>query len=206
VRIDHFRGFDEYWAVPCGEETAVRGSWKKGPGINIFKALEDALGKLPIIAEDLGFMTQSVRDLRAATGFPGMKVMQFGFDHRTMESEHLPHNYEKDYVAYLGTHDNSTIMGWLDTVSLADAGMSKAYCGLNEEEGNNWGFLRMLFASPADTVITAMQDILALNDSFRMNIPSTLGGNNWQFRIIPEDLNDEFANRLHLITKIYSRL
>lgn len=204
LRIDHFRGFDSYYAVPAGDADAKRGRWRKGPGIRLFRAAEKALGPLPVIAEDLGYLTDSVRALLRGTGYPGMKVLQFAFDSRE-NSDYLPHNYEKHCVVYPGTHDNDTIMGWMRSAPPADVAFAKAYLRLNEREGLNWGVLRSVWASVADLAIVPMQDILGLSSEARMNTPSTLGGN-WVWRLCAGQFDGTLAARLRRETALYRRL
>lgn len=204
IRIDHFRGFEAYWEVPYGDETAVNGKWVKGPGIKLFRAIKEALGEVNIIAEDLGFLTQEVLDFRDETGYPGMKVLQFAFDTRE-ESEYIPHTYYKHCMVYTGTHDNDTIRGWMEqTGSKEDVQHAIHYLNLNEEEGYNWGFIRGAWSSVGNVAITMMQDILNLGNEARMNLPSTLGGN-WMWRMKQEDLTDDLATRLYQLTRLYGR-
>ena len=204
LRIDHFRGFDTYWAIPATSTTARTGKWENGPGMELFDALEAALGKLPIIAEDLGELFPSVRKLLADSTFPGMKVLQFAFDSRE-DSDYLPHNYPRHCVVYTGTHDNDTIMGWMHTASPEDVRFAWEYLRLTEAEGPNWGMMCGALQSPGDTVILTMQDLLGLGSEGRMNIPSTLGGN-WKWRAAPDSITPELADRLHHVTGLYRRL
>lgn len=206
LRIDHFRGFDEYYSIPYGEKTAKNGEWKKGPGIDLFNVIKEKLGELPIIAEDLGFLTDTVRKLLKDTGFPGMKVLEFGFDSRDTGSGYLPHLYPKNCVVYAGTHDNDTILGWLTSISEEDASYAKKYMRLSEAEGYHWGMMRTVWASTADTAIMQMQDILGLGSSARMNTPSTLSDKNWSWRCLPGAYNDTLAEVLHKEMEIYGRL
>lgn len=203
IRIDHFRGFESYWEVPYGEETAINGRWVKGPAMKLFKAIKKALGNVNIIAEDLGFLTKEVIDFRAESGYPGMKVLQFAFDTRE-ESDYLPHNYDKNCVVYTGTHDNDTVNGWLENGNKNDVEYAIKYLKLNEEEGYNWGFIRGAWSSVGILAIAQMQDFLGLGSEARMNIPSTIGGN-WQWRVIKENLTEELANKIFEITRLYGR-
>lgn len=204
VRIDHFRGFEAYWEIPHGEETAINGEWVKGPGIKLFKAIENALGKVNVIAEDLGYLTDEVLEFRDATGFPGMKVLQFAFDSRE-ESDYLPHNYIKNCIAYTGTHDNDTFRGWYEvTGNKEDIEYCEKYLKLTDEEGYNWGFIRGVWSSVADTSIALMQDFLDLGNESRMNMPSTTG-QNWRWRLRKGILTDELAEKIYDITKLYGR-
>ena len=204
IRIDHFRGFESYWSVPYGEKTAVNGKWVKGPGTKLFKAIENALGKVNIIAEDLGYLTDEVLKFRDETGFPGMKVLQFAFDSRE-ESDYLPHNYIKNCIAYTGTHDNDTFRGWYElTGNKEDIKHCIKYLHLNEDEGYNWGFIRGAWSSVADTAIAIMQDFLNLGNEARMNLPSTTG-ENWRWRLKEGMLTDELAKKIYDMTKLYGR-
>lgn len=204
LRIDHFRGFEAYWAIPSGEQTAVNGRWIKGPGHDLFRVLKEALGDLPIIAEDLGFITKEVQELRDDFGFPGMKVMQFAFDTRE-ESDYLPHNYPANCVVYTGTHDNDTLQGWMKSADPLDVAHAKVYLKLDEEEGYHWGFIRGAWSSVAKIAIVPMHDLLGLGSEARINVPSTIGGN-WTWRIKPEDLDLKTAARLLDLTKRYGRI
>ncbi len=205
VRIDHFRGFESYFAVPYGELTAKNGHWIKGPGMELFEALKTALGgELPIIAEDLGFLTPAVRELLADSGFPGMKVLQFAFDSRE-DSDYLPHNYGRNCVVYTGTHDNDTILGWTKTADEDDVQMARQYLHVDDEEGFNWSMMRAALMSVADTAILMMQDIIGLGSEARINTPATLG-NNWQWRIGAGCINDWLANIVRENTALYGRL
>lgn len=203
IRIDHFRGFESYWQIPFGEETAINGTWVKGPGIKLFNAIKQALGNVEIIAEDLGFLTEEVVNFRIESGYPGMKVLQFAFDSRE-ESDYLPHNYEKNCVVYTGTHDNYTVNGWFKNTNKPDVDYAVRYLNLNEKEGYNWGFIRGALSSVGTLAIAQMQDYLGLEDEGRMNIPSTLGGN-WQWRVKKEALTEELAEKINKITKLYGR-
>ncbi|ADZ85518.1 4-alpha-glucanotransferase [Cellulosilyticum lentocellum] len=205
IRIDHFRGFESYWQIPFGHKTAKKGKWVKGPGIKLFKAVKEKLGDIDVIAEDLGYMTDKVINFRDKTGYPGMKVLQFAFDTRE-ESDYLPHNYTRNCVVYTGTHDNDTVMGWIDTTgNPEDVKNAKHYLKLDICEGYHWGFIRGAWSSVADTAIAQMQDFLGLGNEARMNLPSTLGGN-WQWRIKDGALTKELAKRIYDLTKMYGRL
>ncbi len=204
LRIDHFRGFDSYYAIPFGDENARRGVWKPGPGMKLFRAVEYALGKQAIIAEDLGYLTDSVRQLLRESGFPGMKVLEFAFDSRGEESDYLPHNYEKRCVAYVGTHDNDTALGWLAAIDPADRAFAVDYLKLTEAEGMNWGLMRGVWASPAQLAVVQAQDLLGLGSEARMNEPSTLG-TNWQWRSLPGEFTPALAKKLRHETELYRR-
>lgn len=204
VRIDHFRGFDSFYAIPAKDDTAKNGVWKDGPGMDLFNVLEKKLGKLPIIVEDLGFLTPSVKKLLKDSGFPGMKVIQFAFDSRE-DSDYLPHNYPQHCVVYTGTHDNDTVMGWMKTAPKDCVRFAKDYLNLTKEEGYNWGMMRAAWSSVADMAIVPMQDLLGLDSKARINIPSTTGGN-WQWRATPEQIDNKLAKKLHKCMQMYARL
>lgn len=204
VRIDHFRGFESYWEIPYGDTTAINGKWVKGPGIKLFNAIKESLGEINVIAEDLGFLTNEVKEFLEETGFPGMKVLQFAFDERE-ESNYLPHTYTNNCIAYTGTHDNDTFRGWFElTGNKSDVKYCKEYLALTEEEGYNWGFIRGAWASVADVSIALMQDFLNLGNETRVNFPSTLGGN-WKWRIKEGSYNTELADKIYKYTKMYGR-
>ena len=204
VRIDHFRGFESYYAIPAGETTARRGRWRKGPGMRLFRAVREALGELPIIAEDLGFLTPAVHRLLRTTGFPGMKVLQFAFD-PAEESDYLPHNCLPHSVIYTGTHDNDTILGWEAHADPAAVDYARAYLRVQPGEALNWCMIKAALASPSETAILTMPDLLGLGSEARINTPATLGGN-WQWRFGGDCLNDWLAGILRENTRIYCRL
>ena len=203
VRIDHFRGFDEYYFIPYGESTAEYGHWEKGPGYDIFKRMKEKLGDKPVIAEDLGFLTGSVKKLVKDTGYPGMKVLQFAFDSRE-ESDYLPHNYMKNFIVYTGTHDNDTIIGWYNTLNEQDKAFAKRYLNLKTDQGVQWEFIRSALASVADTAVIPMQDYLGLGSEARINTPSTVG-NNWRWRLLPGQTDERIAQKIRGMTKLYGR-
>ena len=207
VRIDHFRGFDEYFSIPYGDKDARGGHWEKGPGIDLFRKIEQALGWKQVIAEDLGYMTDSVRHLVYESGFPGMKVLEFAFDSRDSgcASDYLPHNYPQHCVVYTGTHDNDTVMGWMKTAPKDCVRFAKDYLNLTKEEGYNWGMMRAAWSSVADMAIVPMQDLLGLDSKARINIPSTTGGN-WRWRATPEQIDNKLAKKLHKCMQMYARL
>lgn len=202
LRLDHFRGFESFWAVPAREKTAIKGKWVKGPGQALFQALHEALGEVPIIAEDLGVITPEVEELRKALGFPGMKVLQFAFSGEP-DHPYLPHNYEANYVVYTGTHDNDTTLGWLLTASEQERESLMRYLGGRENE-LNWELIRLAFMSVAHTVIIPVQDVLGLTSEGRMNTPGS-AGNNWQWRLTPNALGVEISERLKNLTLTYGR-
>ena len=203
VRIDHFRGFDSYYAIPAKDKTAVNGQWRQGPGMDLFRVLEQRLGKLPIIVEDLGFLTPSVMQLLKDSGFPGMKVIQFAFDSRE-ESNYLPHTYTKNCVVYTGTHDNDTCVGWLKNAPKKTVEYAKEYLQLTEEEGYNWGLMRAAWASVADMAIIPMQDLLELGSEARLNTPSSFGSN-WKWRATEDQITNDLAKKICKYAKLYGR-
>lgn len=205
LRIDHFRAFDAYYAIPYGDDTARNGRWRPGPGMDFFRAVNEKLGRQNIIAEDLGFLTDSVRELLRETGYPGMKVLELAFDSRDPAPGYLPHCYPANCVAYPGTHDNDTIQGWLAHAAPEDAAFAKAYLRLNRREGYHWGMMRAAWASPADLAVIQAQDLLGLGSEARMNTPSTLGGN-WQWRALPGSFDGKLARRLRREVEVYQRL
>lgn len=205
VRLDHFRGFSAYYAIPAGDRDATGGAWQPGPGLAFFDAMRRALGPLPLIAEDLGLLTPDVYDLLEATGFPGMKILQFAFDDEAFQSDYLPHRYDRRCVVYTGTHDNDTTCGWLRTAPPETRARAAAYLRLHDPDGPVWGMLRSAWASVADLAIAPLQDLLALDSDARMNTPATLGGN-WTWRCPAGALTPTLAARLRREMKIYGRL
>ncbi len=205
LRIDHFRGFDAFYAIPYGDKTARNGVWQKGPGIPFFQAVESAIGKQDIIAEDLGFLTPSVYEMLEATGFPGMKVLQFAFGGRTYENDYRPHRYPENTVAYIGTHDNDTILGWFKNTDKKEVAFAKEYLRLTEQEGYNWGMMRSLWTSGAQLTVIQMQDILELGEEARMNTPGQAQGN-WQWRTLAGRYNKKLAKKILHEMELYSRL
>lgn len=205
VRIDHFRGFDEYYSIPYGSDNAIDGSWEKGPGLDLFQTLKSKLGELNIIAEDLGFLTPSVKQLLEDTAYPGMKILQFAFDSRE-ESDYLPHNYSRNCVVYTGTHDNNTIKGWYKEISEVDKDMSIDYLNNKntEEDEIHWDFICSAMRSVADTCIIPVQDFLGLGDEARINTPSTVGSN-WCWRMKKGCFSDNLVKRIKNLTNIYGR-
>jgi len=204
VRIDHFRGFDSYYAIPGKDKNAKNGEWRQGPGIDLFRTLERRLGKLNIIVEDLGFLTPSVLKLVEDSGFPGMKVIQFAFDSRE-GSNYLPHTYSNHCVVYTGTHDNDTSIGWFKTAPKESVKFAKEYLNLTEEEGYNWGMMRGAWGSVADLAVVTMQDIIGVGSEARMNTPSTLGGN-WEWRATADQIDNKYAKKVYKYMEMYGRL
>ena len=204
VRIDHFRGFDEYYSIPCGDSTAEFGHWEKGPGISVFETMRRKLGEREVIAEDLGFVTDTVRDLVEKSGFPGMKILQFAFDSRE-EGDYMPYRYPVNCVVYTGTHDNDTVMGWYDTLERKDKMTAKKYLDIRSGKNVHLVFIREALKSVADTVIIPIQDYLALRSEARINTPSTLG-KNWRWRVRREMLTDDLAKQMRDLGVLYGRI
>ncbi len=208
IRIDHFRGFDEYYSIPAGDETAENGHWEKGPGIDLFNAIKYCLGDVQIIAEDLGYITESVKQLVRETGFPSMKVLEFAFDSRDSSGprEYLPYNYQKNCVVYTGTHDNETLLGWLENILPEEIEMLKEYIGKDIDDKKLLvdEVIRLAQASSANLCIIPIQDYLCLGNEARMNIPSTLG-TNWKWRVQKKYLNKDTIEKIKKYTVLYGR-
>jgi 4-alpha-glucanotransferase len=214
IRLDHFRGFEAYWEVPATEPTAVDGRWVKGPGPALFDAARLALGELPLVAENLGVITPEVEAIRAEFGFPGMSILQFAFGNDSQAASFRPHNYPREVVAYTGTHDCDTTVGWWTSEGKGESTrspedirrereMARKYLNTDGSE-INWAFIRALEASVADTVLIPLQDVLGLGSESRMNQPATLGGN-WRWRYRAEMLTPKIAGQLREFTKLYER-
>ena len=206
VRLDHFRGFAGYYEIPYGAPTAETGQWVTGPGKTFFETIYPALSNkkgqtLPIIAEDLGVITDDVEELRDSFNLPGMKILQFGFS--GAENPFLPHNYPKNCVAYTGTHDNDTVLGWYETAPEHERDFARRYLGTN---GDNiaWDLIRSVWSSVAVYAVAPMQDVLALGTEARMNFPSKLGGN-WEWRMSESDMSESLAGRLREMNQLYLR-
>jgi len=202
LRLDHFRGFVEYWEIPAGEPTAVHGGWKPGPGIALFEAMRAELGELPLIAEDLGFITPDVHELRKAIGIPGMRILQFGFAQD--DSPHLPHRYEPHTVVYTGTHDNDTARGWFASASEEERDAASAYLGCTGETVSSC-LIRAAYTSVAEMAIVPAQDILDLGSDARMNRPGATQGN-WTWRLPPGSPTPEHAQKLRRLAKLSGRV
>ena len=209
LRIDHFRGFDEYYSIPYGETSAKNGHWEKGPGIDLFRCMERQLGHREVIAEDLGYVTDSVRRLVADSGFPGMKVLEFAFDSRDSGSanDYLPHNYTENCVAYTGTHDNETITGWFRSIKKEERKMARAYlCDRHTPERLLYrSFISLVMRSSARLCVIPMQDYLGLGNNCRTNKPSTVGIN-WRWRVTQKELSDSLQEDILAMTKRYGRM
>jgi 4-alpha-glucanotransferase len=218
VRVDHFRGFEAYWEIPTGEPTATNGRWVKGPGAGLFEKVTAVLGDLPIVAENLGVITPEVEEIRRRFGYPGMAILQFAFSTDPQAPTFRPHNYVHHQVAYTGGHDNDTMCGWWRS-GVSDSTRSESdvqkesqdavdYFGLSREDFDrevNWIFVREVMRSVADTVLFPVQDVLGVGSEARMNVPGTLGGRNWKWRMLPGALRDEHRQRLRLFADIYDR-
>ena len=214
IRLDHFRGFEAYWEVPGGDKTAVRGRWVKALGMDLFTTVREKLGDLPIVAETLGVITPEVMALRDSFGYPGMGILQFAFGKDPQAPEFRPHNYLRNYVAYTGTHDNDTTVGWWTSSGAGDSTRTPQdvreerkfalkYLGSDGTE-MNWAFIRALMASVANVVIVPLQDVLGLGSEGRMNTPATPSGN-WRWRFDWERLTEAIGERLSEMTIIYDR-
>ena len=203
VRLDHFRGFAAYWEVAAHEETAMHGRWMPGPRNALFDALREALGPLPLIAEDLGLITEDVHELRRSVGFPGMKVLQFGF--AEPDSSHLPHHFEPETVVYTGTHDNDTTRGWFENASPDERATALAYLGCSEDADVARAMIRTAYTSVANIAITPAQDILGLGSEARMNTPGAQH-DNWSWRIAPGALTHEHAAALQKLAAVTGRV
>jgi 4-alpha-glucanotransferase len=202
VRIDHFRGLESFWAIPYGEKTAVEGEWMPAMGDELFGLLRDQLGNLPIVAEDLGTITEEVHALRKKYGFPGMKVLQFAFDNGS-DNEYLPHNYETDFVVYTGTHDNNTTRGWWKSLTSEERRRVLPYLS-NPKEVKHWQFIGLALSSVAETAIIPFQDVLGLGERARMNTPGTVEGN-WVWRFTKGELHRSHGEKLLKLTRLYAR-
>jgi 4-alpha-glucanotransferase len=214
VRLDHFRGFEAFWEVPAGAPTAASGRWVPGPGEQLFDALTRALGPLPLLAENLGVITPAVEALRARYGYPGMAILQFAFGDDPQAETFKPHNYVRDLVAYTGTHDNDTAMGWWRSEGGADSTRTAAQIDAEKARARrylatdghemNWVLIRALLASVADTAIVPLQDVLGLGSEARMNRPATASGN-WRWRVRADQLDGGVAERLCELALTYGR-
>ena len=202
VRVDHFRGFEAYWEVPATCPTAVEGKWVPGPGAELFEALRAGLGGLPLIAEDLGVITPEVDALREAFGLPGMRVLQFAFG-GAVEDRFLPHGFDRNTVAYTGTHDNDTTRGWYESLTPVELTALRRYAP-EADTDPVWALIRLAWVSVADTAVAPLQDVLDLGTEHRMNVPGTPTGN-WEWRFTADMLTDESLDRLGEMTETYGR-
>jgi 4-alpha-glucanotransferase len=201
IRLDHFRGFSAYWEVPASEPTAMHGRWMPGPGIELFNAIREALGDLPLVAEDLGFITPEVNELRDKIGVAGMKILQFGFS--APDSPHLPHRFSPHTVVYTGTHDNDTARGWFQTAPEHEREQARVYLG-DDCQDISWALIRAAYTSVAELAIVPIQDILGLGSEGRMNRPGA-DTDNWSWRLLPGALTRGHANRLRRLAEITGR-
>ena len=206
IRVDHFRGFDEYYAIPYGSETAAPGHWEKGPGMDLFHAMQAHFGDVPIIAEDLGYLTDSVVKLVKDSGYPGMKVLEFAFDSRE-DGNYMPYTYDRNCAVYTGTHDNQTLAAWYDELAGADRELLDDYLGLKGKPREEivWAVIRLALSCTADTAIIPMQDLLVLGKEARMNHPSTTSGN-WRWRMEKGAFTDELVRKIRRLTEVYGRM
>ncbi|MGL5346306.1 MAG: 4-alpha-glucanotransferase [Peptostreptococcaceae bacterium] len=204
VRIDHFRGFDEYYSIPYGDKNAKSGKWEKGPGIKLFNVIKEKMGNVNIIAEDLGILTDSVKQLLKDTNYPGMKIIEFAFD-SDETNDYLPHNYDRNCVVYTGTHDNSTICGWYKELNKEAKVMANNYINKSEDSDINWDLICLAMSSIANVCIIPAQDYLGLEDEARLNKPSTLS-NNWTWRIKNDSFSKDIIEKMKTLTKIYARI
>ncbi|MDP4090028.1 MAG: 4-alpha-glucanotransferase, partial [Bacillota bacterium] len=204
VRIDHFRGFASFYVIKNGAKNARTGKWIEAPGTELFDRVKKELPSIDIIAEDLGYITEDVRELMKRVGYPGMKVLLFAFGGGG-DSDFLPYKIDENSAAYIGTHDNDTFLGWWENAKEEEKVLAKAYMNLTEEEGYNWGIIRTLYGTKANRTIVQMQDILALDNDARMNLPGTVG-DNWQWRLKHGDCSNELSGKLHYFAKIFGRL
>lgn len=202
VRLDHFRGFVAAWEIPAEERTAVNGQWVPGPGKALFETLRQKLGRLPLLAEDLGFMTPEVEELRTSLELPGMKILQFAFD-SDAKNPYLPHNFTRDFVVYTGTHDNDTTRGFLDAAPAHTIERIKSYLGQDHLD-IPWDIIRIAYGSVARTAVVPMQDILELGTEARLNFPGKEEGN-WRWRFLPDQLDETKAQRLRALARLYGR-
>jgi 4-alpha-glucanotransferase len=214
-RVDHFRGFIGYWEVPAGEQTAIHGRWAPGPGAPLFEAVERELGKLPIVAENLGVITEEVEAMRRRFGFPGMSILQFAFGNDPQAPDFKPHNYPRDRVAYTGTHDNDTTVGWWTSAGARGSTrtteeiarervFTRQYLGLHADDPIHWVFIRAVMASVAEVAMFPAQDVLGLGSEARMNLPGTASGN-WRWRLAPGMLTEAHSERLREMAQTYDR-
>ena len=203
LRVDHFRGFAAYWEIPANEPTAIKGRWMPGPGLPLFHAIREALGALPVVAEDLGHITPEVHELRKAIGVPGMKILQFAF--AQPDSPHLPHRYDPNTVVYTGTHDNDTARGWFDQSSDEERRLAEVYLGPCTAEELPWTLIRTAYTSVAETAIVPAQDILGLGNEARMNLPGE-EKDNWSWRLAEGALTAELADKLRALAEVSGRI
>ena len=203
IRIDHFRGFESYWAVPFGDTTARRGRWKPGPGMDLVGVLENWFPQVDFIAEDLGYTTPEVEKLLADSGLPGMKILEFGFD-PTGDSHYMPHNCVNNSVCYIGTHDNEVVKGWLRALDRRTRAYARDYMHITEDEGWCWGMIRTGMSTASKLFVVQMQDVLELGAESRVNSPGSVGAN-WQWRMLPDAVSKDVTKKLREVTHRYRR-
>lgn len=204
TRIDHFRGFESYYAIPASDETAENGEWEKGPGMKLFDEIRTELGEVNLVAEDLGFLTPEVHEMLEKSGFPGMNVLEFAFYGRE-NSQYLPHNHKRNSVTYIGTHDNDTAVGWYASLNKSDRKFAKKYMAINKKEGLCFGMIRTAYSSVSELAVIQMQDLLGYGSEARMNIPSTIGGGNWHWRMNGGELTNGLAKKIRTYAERYFR-
>ena len=205
LRIDHFKGFSDFWEIPGGDTTARNGHWESAPGLALFAAVREALGELPIIAENLGYIDEKAEQLLASTAFPGMKILEFGLFDITSQSSDLPHHYDRNCVVYTGTHDNEVVNGWYANLTEEQVAFVNDYLHKGADESITQAMLRTIFATVSDTAILCMQDLLDKGAESRMNMPNTVGGN-WQWRMLEGDITEEHKAYLTHLTELYDRV
>lgn len=203
IRIDHFRGFESYWAIDADQTTAINGKWETGPGIEFFDKINEAFSSIEIIAEDLGILTDEVVALKNEAGLPGMKILQFAFDGDS-SNDYLPHNYEINSVVYTGTHDNDTTLSWYESLVDVSRKQIKDYINNYDDKAVCWGLIKLALMSTSKYAIIPLQDYLALGSEARINTPGLASGN-WQFRIKPNALSDELAGSIAFFVDLYGR-
>ncbi|MEL6261620.1 MAG: 4-alpha-glucanotransferase [Cyanobacteria bacterium J06626_6] len=203
IRIDHFRGFEAYWAVPAGHETAMHGQWVEAPGVTFFETVEEKLGQLPFLAEDLGLIDEKVEALRDRFDFPGMKILQFAFgsDH---QNPYLPFNVDRNFLIYTGTHDNNTTVGWFEQASDYEKQRVATFVGAFDPNAVHWAMIRMALSSVANQAVTPLQDVLGLGSEARMNTPG-IGEGNWEWRYVETMLTPGVCTQLRRLTELYGR-
>ena len=202
LRIDHFKGFSDFWQIDKDAENAVNGTWEAGPGIELFQKIKEQLGDLPIVAENLGFIDAKAEKLLDDSGYPGMKILQFAFPGE--DNLDRPHHYTQNSVAYTGTHDNDVVNGWYEKLSESERKLVSEYLNRRDDETITEAMIRGIYSSVSDYAIVTMQDLLDKDETSRMNVPSTVGGN-WEWRMLAEDLTEERKEFLRNITVRYSR-
>ncbi len=205
LRFDHFRGLESYYAIPYGSDNAAGGRWRKGPGMEFIRALKQALPGARVIAEDLGYHTPELREFLVASGYPGMKVLQFAFDSRE-PSDYSPYSYRRNDVVYTGTHDNDTVLGWTSSAPPSAVSHAMDYTGVHNARDLPGAMIRLALQNQAALAVVPLQDWLGLGSEARINIPSTLGGRNWRWRAVNGDFTQELAMEMRRLNKLYGRV